>query len=108
MNTNPNIASESTGVERKKRIPALKGDLDFSSLPALGEKERISHWVKIHLVTLEKWNKQGWRWVKIAEGLSAHLKHPITRNKLTGMVSMIKDQKLAKKIEVKKSEEKED
>lgn len=83
---------------RQPRIPAKEGFPPVSILPKLESDERISHWVKTHLSVLEEWNKSGWRWVKIAEALSSHLDKKITRNKLTGMTTMIKKDKLAKRV----------
>lgn len=100
MNTNTILSSESTDASRQKRKPAIEGLPNFSGLPKLEEKQRIAHWVKTHLMVLKGWNEKGWRWVQIAEGMSLHLEHPVTRNKLTGMVSMIQQQKLAKRIEI--------
>lgn len=83
---------------RQPRIPAMEGLPPVSTLPKLEQNERVSHWIKSHLSVLEGWNQAGWRWVKIAEALSSHLNRDVTRNKLTGMVTMIKKDKLAKRV----------
>lgn len=83
----------------RQRLPAPEAPPPIDSLRKLNDGERVAHWVKIHLATLEQWNKEGWRWVQIAEAVEGHIKRPVSRNKLTGMVTMIKKGKLARKIE---------
>lgn len=68
-------------------------------LRKLNEGERVAHWVKIHLKQLEAWNQEGWRWVQLASAVGSHIERPITRNKLTGMVTMIRKGKLARDIQ---------
>lgn len=83
----------------RQRLPARADTPPIVSLRKLNEGERVSHWVKLHLATLDAWNKEGWRWAQIATAVEAHIDRPVTRNKLTGMVTMIRKGKLAKKIE---------
>jgi hypothetical protein len=90
-----NTAS-STGS--RPRLPAKEGLPPVAGLRKLEQGERVSHWVKIHLSHFEVWNNQGWRWAQIASALDSHLDRRITRNKLTGMVTMIRKGKLANKI----------
>ena len=81
------------------RLPALPGLPPIQDLRSLKEGERVAHWVKSHLAHLEQWNAQGWRWVQIAKAIDGHIKRKVTRNKLTGMVTMIRKNRLAKNVE---------
>lgn len=88
--------SEST---RRHRPPAKEGLPPVESLRKLNQGECVSHWVKSHLSYLEKWNEDGWRWAQIATAVGPHIDRTVTRNKLTGMVAMIRKGTLATKVE---------
>lgn len=90
--------SESAKTVRT-RPPALTGLPPIAELRKLNQGERVAHWVKSHLSHLEAWNKQGWRWAQIATAMTSHIDRQVTRNKLTGMVSMIRQGKLAVKVQ---------
>ena len=84
----------------RTRLPAKDGLPPVADLRKLQQGERVSHWVKSHLPLLEKWNLEGWRWAQIATAVTDHIDKKVTRNKLTGMVTMIRKGKLANKIQV--------
>lgn len=83
----------------RHRPPAKDGLPPVDDLRKLNQGERVAHWVKSHLTHLEKWNQEGWRWAQIASAVGSHIDREVTRNKLTGMVTMIRKGKLANKIE---------
>ncbi len=89
--------SQDTGP--RTRPPAKEGLPPVDSLRKLEQGERVAHWVKSHLSHLEGWNQQGWRWSQIASAIDVHIDRRVTRNKLTGMVTMIRKGKLANKIQ---------
>lgn len=82
----------------RTRPPAREGLPPVAELRKLNQGERVAHWVKNHLACLEDWNRAGWRWAQIAKAVGDHIDREVTRNKLTGMVTMIKKGKLANKI----------
>jgi len=85
--------------ERTKRPKAKVGDPPLRVLRKLKPEEKLSHWIKQHLGILESLNLEGWRWAQIADSLTLHLGKKLTRNKLTGMVTMIRQNKLSKHVE---------
>lgn len=93
----PLSTSQDTPV--RHRPPAQEGLPPVAVLPRLQKGERVAHWVKAHLGQLERWNSQGWRWAQIATAVGDHIDREVTRNKLTGMVTMIRKGKLAVKID---------
>lgn len=92
------MSSTESSSRIRQRLPAPKEGPPIGSLRKLNEGERVAHWVKAHLLFLEGWNQKGWRWVQIAEAIEGHIERPVTRNKLTGMVTMIRKGRLAKNV----------
>lgn len=95
----PAPAAKATQEAKKARRPAREGAPPVADLRKLESGERVAHWVKVHLKHLESWNQQGWRWAQIATAVAAHIERNVTRNKLTGMVTMIRKGKLAQKVQ---------
>lgn len=93
------MSSTEPAPRTRQRLPAPKEAPPIETLRKLNQGERVAHWVKIHLSVLDEWNKQGWRWAQIAEAIEGYIERPVTRNKLTGMVTMIRKGKLAKNVE---------
>ena len=92
-------ASSESAKTVRTRPPARTGLPPIEELRKLNQGERVAHWVKSHLSHLEKWNQEGWRWAQIATAMTQHIDRQVTRNKLTGMVSMIRQGKLAVKVQ---------
>lgn len=84
---------------KKKRPKAQDGHPPLQVLRKIHPNEKLSHWIKEHLGLLESLNEQGWRWAQMADSLTLHLEKRVTRNKLTGMITMIRQGKLAQKVE---------
>ena len=91
--------NEASQTGPRTRPPAKEGLPPVDGLRKLEQGERVAHWVKIHLSHFEGWNNQGWRWAQIASAIDSHIDRRVTRNKLTGMVTMIRKGKLANKIQ---------
>lgn len=83
----------------RPRLPAKEGQPCLEYFRKLHQGERVAHWIKSHLAHLEALNLEGWRWAQIAEAVGSHIDRSVTRNKLTGMVTMIRKGKLATKVE---------
>lgn len=96
------MSSTETSPRARQRLPAPQEAPPVETLRKLNKGERVAHWVKVHLSSLEKWNQQGWRWAQIAEAIEGYIERPVTRNKLTGMVTMIRKGRLAKKVKTEK------
>ena len=92
------MTATNVDLPSRPRLPAKEGLPPVEGLRKLEDGERVSHWVKSHLLHLEKWNLEGWRWAQIATAVTDHIERKVTRNKLTGMVTMIRKGKLANKI----------
>lgn len=93
------MSSSPVPTASRQRLPARSDAPPIADLRKLNEGERVAHWVKLHLSVLDSWNKEGWRWAQIADAVENHIDRPVTRNKLTGMVTMIRKGKLARDIQ---------
>ena len=78
-------------IQKIKKNGTIKHEEKVIDWRGLYKGETVSSWVKEYQNQLKIINKNGWRWVQIAEAVSVHLNVKIKKDTLTSLLTIYKN-----------------